>query len=481
MKCANCGKEIEDYSVFCLYCGQKVSKPKEAVPDVLPNQVPKHLRERLESGQLNNAQETEPTPLPFVPGQESRTAQYEPDAAEPEQPAAEIMVKRKNQKTMWIIGVQILFLILIAIAVLLLVWYHRNQKQQNGADGAPSVVQMEKTTSAAEASESTSEEATEEATEAVPAETKPPKAEAAATQTVKAADHLDQPEKVEDSADTADYSSESNGTTSGNIFNGGFLASDGIYQYYRADDGYLYKAKNGENTASCVLKKEIWYINVQGPWLYFANDSDQCLAKVKTDGSDYQVLYTGAVHEVTVDGSWIYFGTENALNRVKTDGSGLQKLVSGNTWFLNLDGNKLYFDLLGNERQMCSCNLDGSGLEVLVSSGVYDLLIYGGNAYYCVGSDTRYLYEMNLSTRTSRQLNCNYTRWINTDGQYVYYTNLESHTSAGVGYGNALYRIALDGLVNEKVYEDTIEGMCIQDGMLHYMSPEKKRSVLSLG
>ena len=78
MKCANCGKEIEDYSVFCLYCGQKVSKPKEAVPDVLPNQVPKHLRERLESGQLNNAQETEPTPLPFVPGQKSRTAQYEP-------------------------------------------------------------------------------------------------------------------------------------------------------------------------------------------------------------------------------------------------------------------------------------------------------------------------------------------------------------------------------------------------------------------
>ncbi len=187
------------------------------------------------------------------------------------------------------------------------------------------------------------------------------------------------------------------------------------------------------------------------------------------------------MHEVTVDGSWIYFGTENALNRVKTDGSGLQKLVSGNTWFLNLDGNKLYFDLLGNERQMCSCNLDGSGLEVLVSSGVYDLLIYGGNAYYCVGSDTRYLYEMNLSNRTSRQLNCNYTRWINTDGQYVYYTNLENHTSAGVGYGNALYRIALDGLVNEKVYEDTIEGMCIQDGMLHYMSPEKKRSVLSLG
>lgn len=301
------------------------------------------------------------------------------------------------------------------------------------------------------------------------------------TQQMKNVQELDEPESVTEAAvDTTDYSSYSNGTSSANIFNGGFTASDGVYQYFRGDDGYLYQNQIGSNVALCLLKKEIWYINVQGNWIYFSNDTDQCLAHMQTDGSNYQVLYDAPVHEPNVSGKWIYFSTSDALYRMYTDGSNCTKLVSGNIWFLNVTSDKLFFGLIQDERMLCSCNLDGSNLTALIPSGVFDIMVYGNYVYYSYGSDTRYLCAMDLYTRETYQLNSNYTRWINTDGTYLYYTNLEGRTDEGIGYGNSLYRIKLDGTSNQKVYEDTIEGLCIQDGLLHYMNPSQEPKAVSL-
>ncbi|WP_295220048.1 DUF5050 domain-containing protein, partial [Ruminococcus sp.] len=305
------------------------------------------------------------------------------------------------------------------------------------------------------------------------------------TQTMKAVNNLDTPEKVteESSRDTSyeeDYSNLSNGTSSANLFNGGFVATDGTYKYYRGDDGYLYSNVVGENSSVCILQKKIWYINVQGPWIYFFNETDECLSRVRTDGSDYQVLYDRAVHEVNVSGSWVYFGTSDALYRMDSSGNNLQKLVSGNVWFLNVMDDQLCFGLIGDTRQLCRCNLDGSAFNVLIASEVYDILAYCNIIYYCYGSDTRYLYAMDINTNETYQLNANYTRWINTDGSYVYYTNFDEYTDEGVGYGDALYRISMDGSVNEKIYDDDIEGMCVQNGLLYYMNHDKKSSILSL-
>ncbi len=141
----------------------------------------------------------------------------------------------------------------------------------------------------------------------------------------------------------------------------------------------------------------------------------------------------------------------------------------------------LFFDRIGEKRVLCNCNLDGSSLNELIIGGVYDLLVNDGYLYYCYGPDERYLYHVNLNDYSDNvQLNSNYTRWLNTDGEYLYYTNYDGETEMGVGYGNALYRCKLDGTENGRVLLDEIEGICISGGLLCYMSSDADLSIVSL-
>ncbi len=123
------------------------------------------------------------------------------------------------------------------------------------------------------------------------------------TQDIDSVGKLDEPEPVEEEGPvTIDVAP--NGTSYGNICNGGFIASDGEYSYYRASDGYLYR-----DDGKKLLQHQIWYINVYDGYLYFSDETDCCLARMRTDGSDYKLLYNDSVHEVNVYEDKVYFAT----------------------------------------------------------------------------------------------------------------------------------------------------------------------------
>ncbi len=277
-----------------------------------------------------------------------------------------------------------------------------------------------------------------------------------------------------------DYSNAGGGTSSANVFNGGFIATDGEREYFRGSDGGMYYNEIGSSEAYKLLDNAFLYLNVQGGWLYFADQTNQCMAKMRTDGTDYQILYPANVHEVNVSGSYIYFCSDTQLMRMRTDGMELETLCDGKIWFLNVVGQELYFCRIGDERAMCRCSVDGSDFETIIAAEVYDILVYGGYIYYCFGRDERYLYARSRDTGEVTQITNNYTRWINTDGIHVYYTNFEGHTEEGVGYGNTMYRVDLHGGGNEQLFTDIVEGMCIQNGKLHYMNPDLEKKYVEL-
>lgn len=268
-------------------------------------------------------------------------------------------------------------------------------------------------------------------------------------------------EVPEDSSEAESYVHNS-----ANVFNGGFLANDGTDGCYRGTDGYLYL-----DDGTCILKKTVNYLNMQDGWIYFSNNSDSCLARIDVNAEGYEVLYEGAVHEVNVDGSWIYFGAEDGLYRMKTDGSDCTKLISGSVWYLNVTEEKLYFTLTDSGRALCSCNPDGSDLTTLIAADVYDTLILGNLIYYCYGED-RNLWAMQLDGSNQMQLTDRYARWLNTDGSDVYYTNDAGKSAEGVRYGDQIFRFSASdhaiGKSPETVTTGEVTGILFDNGVLTY-------------
>lgn len=247
-----------------------------------------------------------------------------------------------------------------------------------------------------------------------------------------------------------------------NVLSGGFIAGSGTDSVFRSTDGSLCRMDG-----NCLLEKTVNYLNVQDGVVYFANNTDHCLARMNVQGDGYEVLYEGDVHEVTVYGEWIYFGTSDALYRMKTDGSGCTKLGSGKIWFLNVTENKLYFTITDNGRALCSCNHDGSGLFTLAEADVYDTLVIGDMIYYSYGAD-RLLHAMKTDGSGKVQLTSTTARWLNTDGSHLYYTNAAGKTTDGVPYGDTVFRLplndALNGAEPEIIAVRDVTGVFLHDG-----------------
>lgn len=268
-------------------------------------------------------------------------------------------------------------------------------------------------------------------------------------------------------------------TTCSNIFNGGYVVSDGEKHYLRGTNGFLWRAGLDDTEEACLLNRECWYISLMGDYVYFKNDTDHCLARIRKDGTGYETLYASDVFEINLVEDGIYFSTGEKVCKMNFDGSGLRDIVSGNIWYLNITEDKLFFCRVGASRSLCSCNLDGSGLMTILPEMVYDVMVVGNQIYYTYGKEDRYLYAMDKNTYEPRLVNAEYTRWINTDYRFIYFTNYEGKNANGIGYGNMLMRVSFDGTIHKQALADTIKGIVIQEGKAYYTDLDNRvRSVV---
>ena len=272
-----------------------------------------------------------------------------------------------------------------------------------------------------------------------------------------------------------------NGTSSSNIINGGFVAAENGYRYYRGDDGMLSREDQASKATKLLLQKAIWYINVQNEWVYFSNETDGTVERIHTDGSDRQVLYQGAAHEVTVYQDWIYFGTADAVYRMHLDGSSLTKLLDGNVWYLHVTDSGLYYcRITADNRALCSCALDGSKVQTLIPSDVYAVSVFGDQIYYTSGAE-RYLYSISLTGANQQLVSKQYFRWIAIYNQSVFFTNEVGQGANGVGYGGALYRMDLATQETYQLADQEVEGIVIVDGVLYYMNADRTCTAMQIG
>lgn len=262
------------------------------------------------------------------------------------------------------------------------------------------------------------------------------------------------------------------GTNYYNIYNGGFVADDGTNLVYRESDGNLYCQSNGD--INLVLNHEVWYINLYGSWIYFYDVTEDALARVRVDGSGYEILVNQSVHEINIVNDTLYYSTNDAMYSSSLTGNNQKKIVSGRVWYMNFLGNRIYYRD-ADTSSLCAVNIDGSNKTTLVQGQVYEVMVFDQLIYFTHGDDERYLCVAYGEGTEYDVLNNNYTRWTNTDGNYIYYTDFSDYDD-GVGYGTSLYRITLNGSYNEICYQgdEEIEGICIIEDKLYYMNPNKE-------
>lgn len=118
-------------------------------------------------------------------------------------------------------------------------------------------------------------------------------------------------------------------TMLGGASNMAFLNVSGEYLYFETNDvdgtrGDLVKIKNDGTNHSTIDYDNTEYINVSGDWIYYSNLSDgNKLYKIKTDGTGKMKISDDDAVFINISGDWIYYGTgsQNDTMKVKTDGT----------------------------------------------------------------------------------------------------------------------------------------------------------------
>lgn len=113
-------------------------------------------------------------------------------------------------------------------------------------------------------------------------------------------------------ADKPDAAPERLGFAGANIGQGGLMAGDGEWVYFRSESDWgLYRARTDGSEQTQLLPPEDYApssINVLGGWVYFSNVRDgYSIWRVRTDGTDAEQLVSGYCPTLYVSENGIYY------------------------------------------------------------------------------------------------------------------------------------------------------------------------------
>lgn len=179
------------------------------------------------------------------------------------------------------------------------------------------------------------------------------------------------------------------GNTPGNIANRGYLAQSGDFIFYfllTETESQLIKSNtdgsdrqvifSGSRNSRSTFSNEIKYINVVDGWVYFFEAATRTLHRVRTDGTDLEILAVAEEVSVRVGGrdlendsfssvqvvdGWIYFADEYLRpNRMRTDGSEREVLLEKRVRNLQVDDGWIFYLASRMDYTIYKMRLDGT-------------------------------------------------------------------------------------------------------------------------
>ena len=233
------------------------------------------------------------------------------------------------------------------------------------------------------------------------------------------------------------------GNTVGNIINGGFVAQQDEWIYYRngGEGGKLYKIRMDGSDRTKITGDESCYINVAGEWVYYSNErAGYKLYKIRIDGSGKTKFYNGKTAYINVVGDWVYYSNgsdDEKLYKLYIDGSGRTKLNDDKSRYINVVGEWAYYSNYSDGNKLYKIRIDGSGRTKLNDDRSYSINVVGEWVYYSNYSDGSKLYKIRIDGSGKTKFDDDKSDYINAVGDWVYYCNYSD--------GSKLYKIRIDG------------------------------------
>lgn len=215
------------------------------------------------------------------------------------------------------------------------------------------------------------------------------------------------------------------GNTNGNIMNGGIVAKQGDWIYFRTENGIC--RSNLDGTEKFIITKdEGYYLNVLGEWLYYKGKKG--IYKARIDGTEVKRLDKNIPQEMIVVGEWIYYINEsdnNKIYKMKTDGSGKINLNNDESNALNILEESLYYINESDDNFIYKININGTSRDKVSNNraSVHMIVDYNGSVYYRDYEEAyQYINKINAGSLTNKRLNDDQFWNINFANDCIYYS-----------------------------------------------------------
>lgn len=289
------------------------------------------------------------------------------------------------------------------------------------------------------------------------------------------------------------------GNSTGNIVNGGLVASQDGWLYYTnldRDDGgepffELCKVRTDGSGHSRINGDRAGSLNVVDGWIYYHIDGcydDSGIYKVRTDGGERTRISEDAAAYLSVIGDWIYYVNMNTepcpsflhgeIYRVRTDGSERTRISEDAAAYLNVVGDWLYYVKADEEfhfdlgvGEIYKVRIDGSEHTRIGEDAAASLNVVGDWLYYVGGKvdeetyfgfDFDGIYRMRIDGSEPTRICQDYFGFINVVDDWIYYDGGALDDEPGI------YKVRTDGGGRTKLNGDGAEFINVVGDWLYY-------------
>lgn len=236
------------------------------------------------------------------------------------------------------------------------------------------------------------------------------------------------------------------GNTPSNSVNRGLVAvqNDWIYYSNVGNDYSLYKMRTDGSERQLLTDGPVTAINVVGDWIYYNDDSSPGLFKIKIDGSDKTRLSSDINYWVYVADGYIYYAESSwsgNIFRMKTDGTGKEKVCDDDCSHANVVGDWIYY-INRDDRMTYKIRTDGTERTMLPKRFSGSELVVDGSAAFCSnGSYDLYKIYTDGSGFSHYKENHKIITYINANNGWLYFLELDF---SGSTERDAFYKMRYD-------------------------------------
>lgn len=269
------------------------------------------------------------------------------------------------------------------------------------------------------------------------------------------------------------------GNTESNINNYGMVAEAEDFIYY-AREGKIYRTDiNFEN--DMVIFDELENlgkdtINVVEDWIFFRQGKE--INRIKTDGTNNEILFIGYSLQMQVVGNWIYFISiedDSKICRIDVNGQNKQLLSDKDIEDMAVYKGKIYYSYNTKEDGFLEVmNTDGTDKQFLSNIRTRNMIVDEEYIYYLADVE-EILYRMSLKDKSRERLSNKQILKFIKDDNHIFYTlkNVDNEDWRFKG----LYKMNVDGsnvtALDSEIYLDEV-GMAVTKDYVFFVSTNGK-------